>query len=147
MLRAATLVSVVIAASCRSGFEPPLLPCQGITCSDHGRCAVRGDAALCLCDPGYVVQGVDCVAVPNPCATLDCSGHGRCGVWNGVARCQCDPGYRVDDTGRCGRVVSPCENVTCDGHGTCVVPADGQPRCACDPGYRGVEPARCELIP
>ncbi len=37
-------------------------PCQGVTCSDHGDCAVRGDGtAMCLCEEGYHDEELECV--------------------------------------------------------------------------------------
>lgn len=39
-------------------------PCAGVGCSGHGRCAVSGGQALCLCDPQYVPDGLACVIPP-----------------------------------------------------------------------------------
>ncbi|MBN2360499.1 MAG: hypothetical protein JXR83_13675 [Deltaproteobacteria bacterium] len=147
MRRAAFVFVLAATASCRAGYQSPSHPCSGVTCSDRGRCAQRGDAALCICDPGFAAQGLDCVTVADPCSGTDCSGHGRCGIFDDAARCLCDDGYAELDGGGCGPVVSPCAGAACDGHGTCIVTADGQPRCACDLGYRNAGPMSCQPDP
>lgn len=37
-------------------------PCQGVTCSGHGTCQVRGGQAACDCENGYHPQGLSCVS-------------------------------------------------------------------------------------
>jgi hypothetical protein len=41
-------------------------PCEGVTCSGHGRCEKIGDNIRCICDPGYTPQGLKCVKQPEP---------------------------------------------------------------------------------
>ena len=52
-------------------------PCDGVTCSGHGKCANRSGTAICNCDTGYHADGVNCVADADPCEGVDCSGQGR----------------------------------------------------------------------
>lgn len=40
-------------------------PCQGVSCSGHGLCAVAGGQALCVCDSGFEPRGLDCVERVN----------------------------------------------------------------------------------
>lgn len=39
-------------------------PCAGLTSSGRGRCAVAGGDALCVCDAGFVADGLRCVPPP-----------------------------------------------------------------------------------
>jgi hypothetical protein len=36
-------------------------PCDGVTCSGHGRCFDDGATALCVCDEGYHASGLACL--------------------------------------------------------------------------------------
>jgi hypothetical protein len=61
--------------------------CEGVTCSGHGVCSEGGPyGALCTCDAGYVVFGVDCVPEGRlGCRDTDNSFKGR-----GKVRCSAD---------------------------------------------------------
>src|SRR5207244_1721343 len=115
-------------------------PCDGVTCSGHGRCAVTGGAPGCACDAGYRPSGLECVpsAMPDPCAGVPCSAHGRCLVADGAAVCHCDAGYasRIVPTNCQPAMGTVCEGVAC-GAGTCLIRIVGGAfaECACDPGY------------
>jgi alpha-tubulin suppressor-like RCC1 family protein len=39
-------------------------PCEGIDCGAHGTCAPVGDQPSCVCDTGYVVDGLGCALEP-----------------------------------------------------------------------------------
>jgi len=50
-------------------------PCAGITCSGHGTCQSFEGVPSCVCDPGYVPSGLDCIATtPDSSGCLDGSG-------------------------------------------------------------------------
>jgi len=55
-------------------------PCFGVTCSGHGTCFESKSQAVCVCDPGFRVDGLNCRAI------------GECG--NGLVEPgeYCDPG-------------------------------------------------------
>ena len=124
------------AASGLGGSGPQGGLCQGVSCSDHGRCAVLSTptswAAVCQCEAGFRADGQTCVT--DPCYKLvACSGHGQCAVQAGSPICQCDAGYRAD---RLTCVTDPCWNVGCSGHGQCALQPSGSLSCQCDAGYR-----------
>ena len=87
--------------------------CAEVTCSGNGHCELDGTLAVCVCDPGFVPQGLDCVdpsvgpCATNPCTTppteRSCAGttlllppdEGSCVVdVAGVARCVYTPTER-----------------------------------------------------
>lgn len=49
--------------SCKGNFVRRA-PCDGVDCSDHGRCFDDDDegTAICVCDPGFHAEGLDCAA-------------------------------------------------------------------------------------
>lgn len=61
-------------------------PCEGVTCSGHGQCAVlAGESPICVCDAGYELQGAtNCVAeevAEEPCdEAADCVGETVCSL-------------------------------------------------------------------
>ena len=126
--------------------------CAGVSCNEHGTCAVKDGAAVCSCEDGYHVKEGDAtsceadepgeVIKPVTCDGVDCSGHGTCEVKDGAAACVCDAGYHTKsgDVTSCeadepGEVTpGTCDGVDCSGHGTCEV-KDGAAACVCDDGY------------
>ena len=71
---AVAIVLVLVAAglSCHDRFQPHYTPdagdggsdsgpCEGVTCSGHGRCFHDGETAMCVCDPGYEPDDLECV--------------------------------------------------------------------------------------
>jgi hypothetical protein len=52
-------ICAALACSCHGGFDRT--PCEGVTCSGHGRCFESGDDALCMCDEGYAPDQLECV--------------------------------------------------------------------------------------
>ncbi len=60
-------------------------PCVAETCSGHGRCRTENRAAQCVCDPGYVSDGLDCVAGVAPGADA--------GTDDASAPCTCPDAY------------------------------------------------------
>lgn len=70
--------------------------CDGLTCSGRGSCYQNWFGPACVCDDGYVAQGLECVNSDDPCEGVDCSGHGLCkAASQGIAECRCDEGYRA----------------------------------------------------
>ena len=53
-----TAVLVAPLESCKGGFEP----CSNVDCSGHGICLDDEEHAICVCDPGYRADGLDCVS-------------------------------------------------------------------------------------
>ncbi len=120
----------------------PAEVCKDVDCSGHGRCAVTAEnTAVCLCDPGYHAEGLDCEAdTPGAeCDGVSCSGHGTCVVVQGEPNypmCVCDEGYhlvgrtnRVEDQGGGGLECGPG---TVEYEGQCI-PKEECPNGDCTP--------------
>ncbi len=75
-------------------------PCRGITCSYHGHCVNNNGTPQCVCDIGYVPDGLNCIKSNDPCG--GCSGKGECithqkgGTTINV--CACEKGYTAGDS-------------------------------------------------
>ena len=77
-------------------------PCDGVTCSGHGRCFSDEDEAVCICDEHYRADGLACVP-----ASAD-----------GDADADSDEDYDVDEDGdNCIALAEECDGVDndCDG--------------------------------
>jgi hypothetical protein len=68
----------ILTVECQGGFEPKdsgtdaADPCDEVGCSGHGRCVDDDGVALCVCDTGYSVSGVECLpTAPDGDADLD----------------------------------------------------------------------------
>jgi len=103
------------------------LPCHRITCSGNGVCVETDAGPACVCDEGFVHDGLHCL---DPCEGVTCSDVGRCVRAKGEALCECDPGFLADEA----RCLDPCEGVSCSGAGFCVR-GDGKASCDCLPGF------------
>ncbi len=122
--------------------------CDGVDCSGHGSCAVRSGQAVCICEPGFLADGLACAA--DPCASFPCV-HGTCAVQAGQAACQCAAGYAGALCDACATgfhpdglacvADAPCGDLVCV-HGACQ-DSGGQVSCACDPGYAGEHCDEC----
>ncbi|NMB75208.1 MAG: hypothetical protein GYA21_08765 [Myxococcales bacterium] len=122
------------------GSSPAADPCQGVTCSGHGICAISGGKAICACDKGYFAEGLECrpLEPQDPCLGVACSGHGDCIVQDDAAVCVCDMGYHPQGLACLENdPQDPCLGVDCSGRGTCRIEADG-PVCECQVGYHPV---------
>ncbi len=129
--------AMALSGACSSQQAPEEDPCDTITCSGHGTCAIAGQKAICACDKGFHAEDLECVAdeVENPCREVSCSNHGGCVISEGQPFCLCEVGYHSEDL-ECveNDVVDPCNQVDCSGHGSCRT--DGNdPYCDCDEGY------------
>jgi len=82
------LVFVFFNLSVQAGWGPDL--CEDVTCSGHGYCEEDGSDEWCVCDSGYIADGLNCVL---GCDGETCSGHGTCSVAGGVEVCTCEPGF------------------------------------------------------
>ena len=55
-------------------------PCSGVTCNNHGCCAVAATPQVvqCICDAGYTASGLTCGSRtrPIPAGGVTCGGHG-----------------------------------------------------------------------
>ena len=71
-------------------------PCEGVTCSEHGSCALVDGEPLCICEPGYHSEGMTCVEDIDLCEGVDCSGHGQCAVADDEPVCICNLGYHAE---------------------------------------------------
>jgi len=115
--------------------------CLGFDCGEHGRCALGAEGAMCICDPGFILQDEACTEVPeedNPCEDIECAGNGVCAIaHDNTVVCHCRPGYHSDGAQCLEDTVkeSPCKGITCGDYGSCVAAGDNTPLCVCDEGY------------
>ncbi len=107
--------------ACCQGNKSPEEPCAGVSCSDHGACAVLDGEPVCLCDEGYDAEGLECVEAPlSPCSGVNCSDHGICEVRDGEPWCVCYEHFHneggtscvPDDEGPCHGMTDgmPCDD-------------------------------------
>ncbi|MBI5477335.1 MAG: hypothetical protein HY906_00680 [Deltaproteobacteria bacterium] len=131
------VAALLVASGCGGGDA-----CEGVACSGQGTCVVSAGSAACLCDPGYVADGLACVADPcrpSPCVHGSCTRSGAtavcvCDAGYADARCStCAPGYHVD--GLFCVVGSACAADPCV-YGTCRS-IGGEAACECSMGYTG----------
>ncbi len=106
--------------------------CDGVTCSNHGTCIDNGDQPECMCDIGFNVINLTCIA-NNPCLDVTCSNYGTCEVIDGSASCDCFRGYHPVGL-ECMENSDPCEGITCNNHGSCEV-TNNSASCNCDINY------------
>ncbi|MBO7127460.1 hypothetical protein J6W78_07960 [bacterium] len=66
--------------------------CEDVTCSGHGECQEDGEDEWCLCDEGYIADGMNCIL---GCNGVTCSGHGVCSVVSGAEVCSCEAGFHA----------------------------------------------------
>lgn len=85
------LISILSLQVLYAGWGPDL--CEDVTCSGHGYCDEDGDNEWCVCDAGYVAEGLSCV---QGCVDVNCSGHGTCSVSGGQEICTCETGFHAD---------------------------------------------------
>ena len=64
--------------------------CEDQTCSGHGECQEDGENEWCVCDEGYIADGMECIL---GCDGVTCSGHGTCSVVSGAEVCTCEAGF------------------------------------------------------
>ena len=55
-------VGTVISSGCTEDGVP-LQVCEGVECSQHGDCEVRDGQAMCVCEEGFVANGMECIEV------------------------------------------------------------------------------------
>jgi hypothetical protein len=124
---------------CGAGTVTPD-PCQEVACSNHGICQRVEGQAVCRCEPGYQVEGLECQAIPpDPCQGVSCSGHGACLAVAGQASCQCAAGYQAVGL-ECQEIpTDPCAGVVCGSNAHCEAGA-----CLCDPGTQGDPNTGCQ---
>ena len=83
----------LVFSSAYASWGPDL--CEDVTCSGHGYCNEDGDNEWCVCDAGYIEEGLNCV---EGCVDVTCSGHGTCSVSGGQEVCNCESGFNPDGT-------------------------------------------------
>jgi neopullulanase len=132
-------ISLIGLAGCAGSSDSV---CDQVDCGQNGSCVDVDDQAACLCDPGYVAEGLSCI--DDPCSTSPCV-HGTCQPDGKNAICDCEPGYTNAHCDACASGYrleglacvegSPCEDDPCV-YGVCRSVA-GQPECDCFTGYSG----------
>jgi hypothetical protein len=75
-------------------------PCEGVDCGGHGTCVVSSGSPECLCESGYIADGLTCVE--DPCASLTCGSFAHCEA----GECVCDEGYEGDPYTACTPILT-----------------------------------------
>jgi subtilisin-like proprotein convertase family protein len=122
----AILLTVGLLACGRQGFEPQETPCDSVACSGHGNCVLIEGQAVCVCEDGYLPEGLECVEenIENPCLGVTCSGYGTCAVRDEEPWCVCAEGYHNEGRTNCVADERPCEGADgteCDDGQFCTV--------------------------
>ncbi len=100
------------------------LTCEGVSCSNHGTCVEDAEGVRCVCETGYVAQGLECVpdaCTPNPCTQPPeptCSDEGRRLVFPETGTCSVGPNGPECDYG--SPEEEPCPDGTRCASGICV---------------------------
>lgn len=79
---------------------PPDDPCDGIDCGGNGTCVITDGSPECLCNHGYLPEGLNCV--PDPCADVTCGVNAHCEDGS----CACDEGFEGDPYAGCTSIVT-----------------------------------------
>ena len=85
-----SLFVVLFSLSLFGGWGADL--CEDVTCSGHGECQDDGENEWCVCDEGYIADGMECIL---GCNGVTCSGHGVCSVVSGAEVCTCEAGFHA----------------------------------------------------
>ncbi|MBQ3368749.1 leucine-rich repeat domain-containing protein, partial [bacterium] len=90
MQKLLSLFVVLFSLSLFGGWGADL--CEDVTCSGHGECHDDGENEWCVCDEGYIADGMECIL---GCNGVTCSGHGVCSVVSGAEVCTCEAGFHA----------------------------------------------------
>ncbi|MFH2005463.1 MAG: hypothetical protein ABI333_02640 [bacterium] len=104
-------VTAVALTACNQAGESV---CDGVECSGHGSCNVdANEQAYCVCEAGYLADGLTCVEDTDPCDGVACSGHGTCAP-NAADQpeCTCEDGYHAEGLDCVEDTVDVCEDPT-----------------------------------
>lgn len=85
-----TLVITASEYRCEAADETS---CEGVVCSDHGYCRIVNGAAECVCDDGYVAEGLACLPEEGFSCTDYCAMDQTCygnEHYNSAASCKAD---------------------------------------------------------
>ena len=72
-------------------------PCEGVSCSNHGKCEEKDDKATCVCNNGYILDKLSCL---EPCETITCGDNEKCITKEEKPECICKLGY-IYNVDRC----------------------------------------------
>jgi len=100
-------------------------------CSGKGECVPGVDKVECICEEGYIQNGLECVRETG-CENANC-GSGKCISKDGNAKCDCVEGFHEEALTCVPN--GPCWDITCSGHGSCI-DVDGMAECLCEDGYK-----------
>ncbi|MDX9805384.1 MAG: alpha-amylase family glycosyl hydrolase [bacterium] len=114
-------------------------PCDGVKCSGKGNCDVVDGGPECICDKGYVAEGLECVA--DLCAGVVCEEWEECS--EGTCELKSGRCYDSDDctgedkcdiaTHECGE--DKCVSVDCENGGVCTI-ENSKAVCNCPNGFK-----------
>ena len=118
-------------------------PCAGVSCSNHGLCSDSGGTAVCICDPGYTPDSLQCLPIDPACENVVCDDpletcvEGDCVLAPGRCRerSDCDDDEVCNDDNYCVAQDPACVGIDCSGHGQCVAGYSEGAHCVCDVGY------------
>ena len=103
------LILFFIIISCDNVQDPQ--PCDGVSCSDHGDCAIDGNSILCICNSGYHENGLNCIenGIVPTCDNFACPDHATCNLNDGSPKCLCNNGYVLEGN-ICVEKITACSN-------------------------------------
>jgi len=109
-------LSVLLLVSCRQGADWTVSdPCEGVTCSGSGTCAVLARDPYCLCDAGFHPSYLACLENDplSPCRGITCNDRGICLLASHERPyCECDEGFSQPEESDLICISFPCYECT-----------------------------------
>src|SRR5690349_5317511 len=130
--RVVVVVCLAFAAACGSVQSDK---CGDVTCGANATCDM--DSGLCVCDSGFVGDGMTCTPMDECAVMNDCDANATCtNTTGGGHTCACNTGY--DGDGFTCANIDECADASppCDPNATCT-DAPGTFDCTCNTGWEG----------
>ena len=66
---------------------------DGVCPDEHSICVETSQGAVCVCGPGYQINGAEVCEDVNECDTYPCGDNAQCQNEEGFFQCTCNEGY------------------------------------------------------
>jgi len=117
------MLTMLLAQACRQGPDWTVTdPCEGVTCSGSGTCAVLAGDPYCICDTGTHPSYLACLENDplSPCRGIGCNDRGICLLASHERPyCECDEGFSNPEESDLLCLSFPCYDCTERGETRC----------------------------